>query len=292
MEIDLDIKNYSYEDLLNLFHIDSLNESTIKSAYKTVLKTHPDKSKLDKNVFIFFSRAFKFLKQIYDTHKKQTLYQSCKWEKNGYKKDEFNDQNNDHLIEQFLKNKKNIDFSKWFNDIFEKVKLRDNEIDDGYDEWLKSDDHVANENIHSIREMNQYIENKKEHIRQLVPFDNIQSANDTANNYQIARTKVENYSSPLFSKLNYEDLKKAHVESVIPVTQNDYRKQDFANVNDLMNKRSDLNINYHHHNAFMKKQQYNEEQDNIQRQYQLMQQMENTKQSQDIWWSQLKQIKN
>ena len=54
LDLDLDIKNYSYEDLLNLFAIDSLNETNIKSAYKTVLKTHPDKSDLDKNVFIFF----------------------------------------------------------------------------------------------------------------------------------------------------------------------------------------------------------------------------------------------
>ena len=52
MDIDLDIDNYNFNDLLNLFNIDyNFNEKELKQCYKTVLKTHPDKSGLDQKYF-------------------------------------------------------------------------------------------------------------------------------------------------------------------------------------------------------------------------------------------------
>jgi hypothetical protein len=46
------------------------------------------------------------------------------------------------------------------------------------------------------------------------------------------------YDSDLFSSLPYQDLKKAHEESVIPVTDEDYRnKPKFKSVNELMQYR-------------------------------------------------------
>ena len=38
----------------------------LKNAKKIVLKTHPDKSKLDKKYFLFFSSAYKILFQLYN----------------------------------------------------------------------------------------------------------------------------------------------------------------------------------------------------------------------------------
>ena len=47
--------NYNLEDLLRLFHLDyNFNEEQLKSAKKIVLKTHPDKSQLPKEYFLFF----------------------------------------------------------------------------------------------------------------------------------------------------------------------------------------------------------------------------------------------
>ena len=46
-QIDLDIENYSVDDLYRLFSIDVLDDNTMKESKKVVLKTHPDKSKLD-----------------------------------------------------------------------------------------------------------------------------------------------------------------------------------------------------------------------------------------------------
>ena len=46
----------------------------------------------------------------------------------------------------------------------------------------------------------------------------------------------EEYSSDIFSKLRYEDLKKAHEESVVPVTDDDF-KQNYNSMEDIRIKR-------------------------------------------------------
>ena len=67
MDIDLDIENYDFNDLLKLFNIDyNFSEYDLKQCYKTVLKTHPDKSGLNKRIFLFYTKAFKILKNIFE----------------------------------------------------------------------------------------------------------------------------------------------------------------------------------------------------------------------------------
>ena len=60
MEVDLDINHYDLESLVGLFKIPmQFGEKDLKSAKKIVLSTHPDKSRLDKKYFLFFSKAYK-----------------------------------------------------------------------------------------------------------------------------------------------------------------------------------------------------------------------------------------
>jgi hypothetical protein len=56
--IDLNLDNYELTDLLTLFKLEyDFIESDLKNAKKIVLKTHPDKSNLPKEYFLFFSKA-------------------------------------------------------------------------------------------------------------------------------------------------------------------------------------------------------------------------------------------
>ena len=64
--LDLNIDNYSLDDILQLFRLSSdFNEADMKNAKKLVLKMHPDKSRLDAKYFLFFSKAYKVLYSIY-----------------------------------------------------------------------------------------------------------------------------------------------------------------------------------------------------------------------------------
>jgi len=48
---DLDIDNYSMDDILNLFKISNFDEMEMKRAKKMVLMIHPDKSHLPSEYF-------------------------------------------------------------------------------------------------------------------------------------------------------------------------------------------------------------------------------------------------
>ncbi len=64
--LDLNIDNYELQDILNLFKIPlAFNEQDLKQAKLTVLQMHPDKSRLPKEYFLFFSKAYKMLFEIY-----------------------------------------------------------------------------------------------------------------------------------------------------------------------------------------------------------------------------------
>ena len=64
--LDLNIDNYDYEDILNLFKLNiNFGESELKNAKKQLLNMHPDKSGLDKKYFLFFSSAYKMVYRIY-----------------------------------------------------------------------------------------------------------------------------------------------------------------------------------------------------------------------------------
>lgn len=50
--VDLDINNYSLNDILNLFQVpENFNENHLKNAKKQVLRLHPDKSRLEPKFF-------------------------------------------------------------------------------------------------------------------------------------------------------------------------------------------------------------------------------------------------
>ena len=150
--LDLDLDHYSLEDLYHLFNIHEgvLNEITLKGAKQITLKMHPDKSRLDQKYFLFFSKAYKRLYGIYEFQNKST--------QKTYKDEDFFDESNRNVLNNMFEKNKNFkdpkNFNSWFNEAFEKHRV-DNPTEQGYGEWLKSDEGIIN-----INEM--IIKNQKE----------------------------------------------------------------------------------------------------------------------------------
>jgi hypothetical protein len=62
---------YSLKDLLALFHTDyNINLEDLKRAKKQVLMTHPDKSKLPAEYFLFYKKAFDIVVNFYNNQNK------------------------------------------------------------------------------------------------------------------------------------------------------------------------------------------------------------------------------
>ena len=49
----------------------------------------------------------------------------------------------------------------------------------------------------------------------------------------LVNDEIQNYGSDVFSKLQYDDLNDVHTETVIPNIDNDFKKGQFNNVNEL-----------------------------------------------------------
>jgi hypothetical protein len=232
LTIDLNVEHYNFNDLLNLFKLkQNFSENELKNCYKIVVQTHPDKSGLDKKYFLFYSKAFKILKKVYDyNHKKNGSLNEAKSkiEYIGLSEDEKGKQ----LLINKLQKKKAGEFNAWFNTTFESLNLK-NESNDGYGEWLQTDEDLNknDEQCGSISQLHTSIINKKQSLSALIVHPEIKEYNTLGTNHNLD-SNVTDYSSAIFTKLQYNDLKKVHVESVIPVCDLDYEKNKQFNSRD------------------------------------------------------------
>lgn len=288
-DLDLDIRNYKLEDIVKLFKIPLVfNESDLRTAKLAVLQTHPDKSQLPKEYFLFFSSAYKILYQVY-------TFRSGKNRNNkeSYKEivdEETVDASEDSmkLCVDKVKRLSAADFNKLFNEHYEKCKI-EMEEDVGYEDWFRSqnrDEDDGDDMINASWDQRvSRIDKKKQTLREslaLVSRNDLECVNiygGSTSGYALGQGAPAEHSSGLFSSLQYEDLKKAHTETVIPVTHDDYvNSKKFNNTHDLKVFR-DLNLksfNYDKEEAVKKKnaQAYQEEEDNTHRAFMMAKQDE------------------
>ena len=282
--LDLNIENYDLNDLLNLFKLDfGFNESDLKRVKKTVLQTHPDKSQLDKKYFLFFTSAYKIIFSIYEFRNKSNKFQSTEY---YIEKDE----SKEILLKQ-LQSKPN--FNKLFNELFEKYKINDDDNEGGYGDWLKSNDDIDTRKT-TMNQMNSSFEQKKNEIKSLVVVKEIEDTGQTNNHFDLTRDKPTYYSSSMFSNLQYEDLKKAHIESVVPVTHEDYmNRPKFKNVLEMQQHPDYKDINplsMDQAKEYLSNKQSYQDKNDVQRAYKLAKQEELAHKANQGWMSGFKQL--
>lgn len=300
--MDLNIDNYDLDDILNLFKMPKdFVEEDVKAAKKIVLKTHPDKSGLHPDYFRFYSQAYKKIYFIWK-FKSSTKDNSLKtYEEiaNDEKVGHFSKHKKEKLSDFLSTNKieKGENFNKWFNEQFEKNKIHNDEETSGYGDWLKSNEDIDEEKKISYTQMGEEIEKKKQHVRSLVVhkgIDELYSNFSGASN--LTGDSPECFSSDLFSSLQYEDLRKAHVESVIPVTMDDFNNvKKFKNLNEYNNYRNSQDIvplSEIQAAEYLNNKNKHEEIQTTNRAYKLAQQLEEANKNQSNFWGSIMKIKN
>jgi hypothetical protein len=355
--LDLNIDNYNLPDILALFNLPTLfNEDDLKRARLAVLKTHPDKCQLPKEYFLFFTKAYRIVHQIYTIRHpatnehytervektprassvvpalrcvgKDTLsapYKSIDgggtsasaaataagksvvdysrlMKKEGFQPDntdeygkETHDRMKRRLDEMMTGTNGNKDtakvseFNQWFNEKFEKYRLKDDEAETGYDEWFRGTtdtdaaiaENAAEDDSGSWADKVARLNQRKQELRNkyaLVERTELEYAGGDlggggagGGGYDLTRERPQEYSSGIFGNLRYEDLKKAHTETVIPVTEEDYYKtKRFNNVNELQTFRDQSRRDIH-------KQTSKAEQEQIYQQAKMRQEEEDTR---------------
>ena len=313
--LDLNIDNYNLPDILALFGLPTLfNEDDLKRAKLAVLKTHPDKSQLPKEYFLFFTKAYRIVHQIYTirhpainehytTHvertprtgqvpsvrcvAKDTSYMPIDggmaataattaaaaksvvdygrlMRSEGYRADaddEYSQGTHERMkrrLDEMMggtgtgtgtgggragEPAKVKEFNQWFNQKFEQYRLKDDEAETGYDAWFRdtadtdaaaiADNAAEADDSGSWADKVARLNQKKQELRNkyaLVERTELEYAGggggggggSGVGGYDLTRERPQEYSSGIFGNLRYEDLKKAHTETVIPVTEEDY----------------------------------------------------------------------
>jgi hypothetical protein len=297
-ELDLNIENYSREELYGLFGFKALailSEENMKEAKKIVLKTHPDKSRLENKYFIFFKKAYHKLFTIYEFQNKST--------KKTTDTNEHYDSENKQILDKMFNIKKDLknsdNFNNWFNEQFEKHKLED-PIEHGYDEWLKSDEDIifTPQNI-SKTSISKEIDKIKKGIQILAPYKGV---GDTFVPSSIGGSSLMEYNSNFSSGSlfcgtgGYTDLRQAYSESVIPVTEDDFHKmKKFKSVNEYKRHRDEIDITPLDKEASLQtlfNQTEDQNNESSARAFYYAQQSEKANKNNAIFWAGLKQLTN
>ena len=295
--IDLNIDNYSREDLFTLFGLNniSLNEDIMKECKKTVIKTHPDKSRLDEKYFIFFSKAYKKLLGIYEFQNKTNS-------KKTTDTNEYFDAENIEILDNFFDKQKKIkdpkNFNEWFNSQFDKHKLEDPQ-ETGYGNWLKSDeDIVFMPNINKSN-MASEMEKRKKQVQSMTTYKGVSENTASSFGGSSLMTYDSNFTAgSLFSNegMSYTDLRQAYAESVIPVTEDDYNKvKKFRSIDEYKRHRESVDTTPIEKEAAMKQlyqQNKQKDEESAALAFYYAQQTEKANKNQESFWSGLKQVTN
>lgn len=294
--LELNIDNYSREELFKLFGILSTNltQDIMKECKKIVLKSHPDKSRLEPKYFLFFTKAYKRLLGIYEFQNKIKIKTTDT--------SEYYDSDKANILSNVFEHKKELKdptkFNSWFNQQFDKHKL-DDPNETGYGGWLKSDeDIVFTENV-SKANMNTEIEKRKKQVQTLSNYTGVDNSQASIFGGSSLMSYDSNFSSgTIFSTdgMGYTDLRQAYVESVIPVTEDDYNKsQKFRNVDEYKRHRDGTDTKPLSKEEAMR-QLFNEnkqkDEESAALAFYYAQQTEKSQSNQENFWSGLKQITN
>ena len=292
-EFDLDIENYELEDILNLFKLQyNFIEADLKKAYRIALKLHPDKSKLSGDYFRFYMKAYKIVEKVFyfRTQRKKSKYDTI------YNAKETDVDDDKAILLHSLNGKSIQEFNQWFNKMFEKVKVKDEEDDTGYSSWIKNNkmDEDDDEKV-ALSDFGRVFEAKKTECKALVKHQGVREMGEN-DGYNLVREKVNNYSSGLFSKLPYEDFKKAHTETVIPVTHQDFlNKKKFSSLETYKKHRDSQDVvppSLQQSQQYLAEREKNEGQIHSRRAFKILKRDEELEKSNEKLWSNLQRLKD
>ena len=313
-ELDLDIDNYNLTDLLGLFQLDTAyNEEGLARAKRVVLKMHPDKSRLDAKFFLFYSKAYKILYQLWKFRNvrhestSSTIESRRTREQMVYVSDTAFDRDTsghgellDRMFRENNELRKVPEFNRWFNAEFEKARVESSDAD-GYGEWLTEEDTNEHEQVQGStgQMMNAFTEKKRQVCQDVVVHQEVESFYGGLGGGMGSELGGSNniYDSVGNSSgVGYQDLRKAHTETMIPVSDEDlHRRKAFGSVDEMRRHRSGQNISplsKEESNRILSEQTSREDENAIHRAYRLTKEVEESERRSQEFWKNLRMLKD
>jgi hypothetical protein len=236
---NLDINNYSLEEIFGLFDLDyNLTDDSMRAAKKKVLMTHPDKSRLPANYFLFYKQAYEIVLNIYKQKSKYNE-QSQMQTQPAYNPNIAssssigNAGNDDGVAQQMASVAKKLDggaFNAKFNDLYDKNMAK--KVDTSKYDWFRQTEPVLDDfsNKHvNPKNMGSELENVKQRQASLQVYKGVQemrmNSGGATSCYDVD-DDGDYVACDVFGKLKFDDLRKVHKDqTVFAVSETDFEKR-------------------------------------------------------------------
>jgi len=245
---NLDIHMYSLKELLGLFNTDyNMSLEDLKRAKKQVLMTHPDKSKLPAEYFLFYKKAFDIVVNFYNNQNKQS--QNITTENTTYVPTSISDTNKStsKQITTAINNLNKKEFQDKFNKLFETNMVK--KTNNARNEWFSKDEPIyENSDDVNSKNMGQIFDKIKDKQSGMVKYKGVENlvvnSGSGYNLYDDDESDDIYVTSDPFSKLKFDDLRKVHKdETVLSVSERDYNKvKKYTSVDHFMRERGNQSL--------------------------------------------------
>jgi hypothetical protein len=160
--------------------------------------------------------------------------------------------------------------------------------DNGYGDWLKSDDGLYDTGNVSKSNMASEFEKQKKQIQSLTLYEGVGDRHSSIMGGSLLKQQ-NNYTS---DNGMYTDLRQAYVESVIPVTEDDYNKiPKYKNVAEYKSKQvTETPMDKETAMKQLLQQNRKDDHESVATAYYYAQQSEKTTKKTNSFWSELKQL--
>jgi hypothetical protein len=236
---------YSLQEIFSLFGLSSnITIEDLKRAKKQVLMTHPDKSKLSPDYFLFYKKAFDIVVQFYDNQNKTN--QQVPTEKQDYKpmnQNDFNKSTNVNIQNKINKMTER-EFQSKFNQLFEQNV--ESKINTSRNEWFSKDEPVYNVqetvNTKNMQVIFDQIKEKQSSMA-LSEYRGVTNLpvnmNSGSQLYEDDDSQSKYLECDPFSKLKFDDLRKVHKDqTVFSVSERDFQKvKQYSSVDHFVRER-------------------------------------------------------
>jgi hypothetical protein len=227
---NLNIHMYKLSEILDLFQLSyNISIEDLKRAKKVVLMTHPDKSKLGPEYFLFYKKAFDIVLNFYENQQKQN--QLVPKEEKKYEPINIHDTNKSTVkkVTSVINEMSAQEFNSKFNQLFDDNMLI--KPNSSRNEWFTKDDpsykvdgDVNKQNIGIMFEKMKEQQNMNS-LSRYRGVENLVTNSGSGTKLYDEEDNDEYVVCDPFSKLKFDDLRKVHKDqTVLTVSEKDYQK--------------------------------------------------------------------
>jgi len=243
---NLNIKMYSFKEILDLFQLDySFTIDDLKRAKMMVLKMHPDKSRLPADYFLFYKKAFDVVVDYFTETTKTTAKVPITEQLYHV---ESADKNTSKTVNKVINEMGRDKFQEKFNQLFEQNMVQKPAHD--HNDWFKNNDPLYQfDNITSVGGLAGAIDTIKQKNAALVKYNGVENIHSGGPSYGNLYEEEDNsayVTCDPFSKLKFDDLRKVHKDqTVLTVSENDFAKvKTYSSMDHLQRERGSMNIQH------------------------------------------------